>query len=194
MSSAACPARQTTTLVVPPPISTFMIAPAVADRATAPEPWAAMVASRLSPALTATKRPASAANRSPMARALSRSKATPVRIRAPVSTCSRVSPAAWYCWSTNTPRAAPSIFVAPEYGVSKMSDWYSTSRLTVTYRPSWRSSSSREKSRCEVDEPMSTPTLVRTMRSSSAMSRPGAVKLKGLLSLGKEGRRRLRNG
>ena len=86
-------------------MSTFITPLRDLDSSTAPEPCAAMLASRLSPALTATKRPASSANNSAMARALSRSSATPVRISAPVSTCSRESPAAGYWRSTNSPSA-----------------------------------------------------------------------------------------
>jgi len=55
------------------------------ERAQAPEPKAARVASSASPALTETNLPAWEANSSPIARALLRRTATPVRIRAPVS-------------------------------------------------------------------------------------------------------------
>ena len=68
-----------------------------------------MIDSRLSPALTATNRPASCANGSAIARAFRRSSATPVRISAPLSTCSRRNPAARYCRSMKLPSAAPSM-------------------------------------------------------------------------------------
>jgi len=55
------------------------------ERATAPEPKAAIFASSASPALTATILPACRAKSSPMRRALTRWTATPVRISAPVS-------------------------------------------------------------------------------------------------------------
>ena len=87
ISSAVRPSRQMTTLVVPPPMSTFITAPRDSSTApTAPEPCAAIVASRLSPALTATKRPPRRRTARRSTRALSRSSATPVRISAPVST------------------------------------------------------------------------------------------------------------
>ena len=68
-----------------------------------------MVLSRLSPALTATKRPASCANSSPIARALRRRTATPVRMSAPVSTSSRLSAACSYWRLMNFPSAATSM-------------------------------------------------------------------------------------
>ena len=114
ISTAVCaitfPSAQTAIFDVPPPISIFMtVARSRRDRATAPDPCAAMIVSRLSPALTATIRPASRANRSPIARALLRLAATPVRIRAPASIISGLRPAAWYCCAINSPSATASI-------------------------------------------------------------------------------------
>ena len=61
-----------------------------AEYATAPEPWAASSASKLWPAVAQTKLPRCAANRSAIARALSRRIASPVRMIAPVSmSCGR---------------------------------------------------------------------------------------------------------
>ena len=78
-------------------MSTFMTrAPSRTERAALPEPKAASVVSSASPALTATNLPACAANSSPMARALLRRTATPVRISAPLSILSGVTPASAY--------------------------------------------------------------------------------------------------
>ena len=110
VTRSTLPPRQCAILVVPPPISTLSVSPSLLeDRMTAPEPWAAMVASSPSPALTATNFPASAENRSPIARALRRRTATPVRIRAPVSTSERAMPALLKLFSINSPRASASI-------------------------------------------------------------------------------------
>ena len=114
MSSAVCsttaPASQTAILVVPPPTSMFITrAPSRIERAAAPEPKAASVVSSASPALTATNLPAWAANNSPIARALRRRTATPVRIRAPLSICSGERPASAYWRSMNTRSASASI-------------------------------------------------------------------------------------
>ena len=112
-TSWTLPALHKANLLVPPPISTFSTTPPIfAECATAPEPCAAMVASRPSPALTATNLPASWAKSSPMARALRRRTATPVRISAPVSTSSRRILAFLYCWLMNAPNASTSIRVS----------------------------------------------------------------------------------
>ena len=104
------PWKQWAIFVVPPPISMLMTRPFLsADRITAPDPWAAIVASRPSPALTATNFPASAENKSPMARALARRTATPVNIRAPVSISDRWRPALRYESSINSPSISASI-------------------------------------------------------------------------------------
>ena len=51
MRSITWPSAQTAIFDVPPPTSTFMtVAPSRIERATAPEPWAAITVSRLSPA------------------------------------------------------------------------------------------------------------------------------------------------
>ena len=134
VTSRTEPARQMATLVVPPPTSMFITTPPLRpDSATAPEPCAAMVASMPSPALTATNLPASAANSPPIARALLRSTATPVRMSAPVSISSRVSPASRY-WRAMKVPSAPASMVAPSstYGVSRISDSRSTVRFTMT--------------------------------------------------------------
>lgn len=94
------------------------------ERATAPEPNAASVVSSASPALTETNLPACPANRSPIARALLRRTATPVRVRvrAPVSIASGVRPASAYWRSMNAPRAVASMLASSRYGVSSTSD------------------------------------------------------------------------
>ena len=68
-----------------------------------------MVVSRLSPALTATILPAWLANNSPIARALLRRTATPVRISAPVSISSGSTSAYLYCFSMKAPSASASM-------------------------------------------------------------------------------------
>jgi hypothetical protein len=68
-----------------------------------------MVASSPSPALTATNLPAWRANSSPMARALRRRTATPVRISAPLSIASEEIPAASYWRAMKAPSASASI-------------------------------------------------------------------------------------
>ena len=85
--AATAPPTQMAIFAVPPPMSTFItLAPSRIDSAAAPEPKAARLASSASPALTATNLPACAAKSSPMARALRRRTATPVRMSAPLST------------------------------------------------------------------------------------------------------------
>ena len=108
--SSILPSMQTAILLVPPPMSMFITrASGSSEAATAPEPWAASVVSSPSPAATATKRPAWAANNAPTAAALRRPAATPVRIRAPVSIMSGVMPAAVYCALMKRPKAAASM-------------------------------------------------------------------------------------
>ena len=108
--STTMPPSQTAIFEVPPPMSMFITrAVSRIERAAAPEPKAASVASSASPALTATNLPACAANSSPIARALRRRTATPVRISAPLSICSGVTPASTYCRSTNARSATASI-------------------------------------------------------------------------------------
>ena len=81
-------------LVVPPPTSTCSRQVSRAfDSATAPEPCAASRLSSLWPAVAQTNLPASSANSSSMARALLRLIASPVRMTAPQSISSCVSPA-----------------------------------------------------------------------------------------------------
>ena len=82
------------------------------DRATAPDPKAANVASSPSPALTATNLPAWSAKSSPIARALLRRTATPVRISAPVSMSSTPTPASAYWRAMKRPSARVSIVVS----------------------------------------------------------------------------------
>ena len=110
VTSRTLPPAHTAILLVPPPTSMFSTtASSRPERATAPEPWAAMVVSSPSPAVTDTNRPASSANSSAMARELRRRTATPVRISAPVSTSSRLSCACSYCWLMNRPRRSVSM-------------------------------------------------------------------------------------
>ena len=97
-------------------------------RAAAPEPIAARVVSSASPALTATNLPAWAANRSPIARALLRRTATPVRINAPLSICSGRTPASAYWRSTKRRSATASMLESSAYGVSSTSLSCSTVR------------------------------------------------------------------
>ena len=68
-----------------------------------------MMVSRLSPALTATILPAWRANNSPIARALLRRTATPVRISAPVSISSGSTLASAYSFSMKAPSASASM-------------------------------------------------------------------------------------
>ena len=132
VTSTSCPRSQTASFEVPPPTSRFITrAPSRIERATAPEPCAASVASSASPALTATNLPACAANSSPIARAFARRTATPVRISAPVSMCSGTRPASAYCLAMNAASAAPSIVASPAYGVSSTSDSWNTSRAVT---------------------------------------------------------------
>ena len=96
--STNSPFSHTAILVVPPPMSMFMTrAVSRTERAAAPEPNAASVVSKASPALTDTNLPACAANKSAMARELLLRTATPVRIKAPVSILSGAMPACSYC-------------------------------------------------------------------------------------------------
>ena len=121
--SAISPASHTAILEVPPPISMFMTrADSRIERAQAPEPNAARVASSASPALTETNFPACEANSSPIARALLRRTATPVRMRAPVSIASGSTPASSYCRSMKRPSARASMVASPAYGVRRTSD------------------------------------------------------------------------
>ena len=104
------PPRHSANLVVPPPISTLRNTLSSAfDRLTAPEPCAAITDSRLWPADAQTNLPLSSANRSAMARALTRLSASPVRITAPESMSSGVSPAASNAPSKNVFSAPASI-------------------------------------------------------------------------------------
>ena len=103
------PSRQNAIFVVPPPTSILSTVPNCSDKATAPDPWAAISVSSASPALTATNLPACAAKISPIARALERRAATPVRINAPVSISSGVRPEATYCASMKRAKASASI-------------------------------------------------------------------------------------
>ena len=135
--STTSPASQTAILEVPPPISTFMTrADSRIERAAAPEPKAASMASSASPALTDTNFPAWAANKSPMARALLRRTATPVRMSAPVSIAFGSIRASAYCLSMKTPRAAASIVTSSVAfsmkGVSRTSDSWMTLRSDTT--------------------------------------------------------------
>ena len=123
VSSATSPASHTAIFVVPPPRSTFITrADSRTERAQAPEPKAARVASSASPALTETNFPTWEANSSPIARALLRRTATPVRIRAPVSIALGSTAASWYCLSMKRPSSAASMVASPEYGVRRTSD------------------------------------------------------------------------
>ncbi len=91
------PWSQIAIFVVPPPISTFITTtPTSLEFTIAPDPYAAMEASILSPAETETNLPVFTANNSPIAWAFSRRTAKPVRISAPVSTSSGESWAEWY--------------------------------------------------------------------------------------------------
>ena len=81
----------------------------VFDSLTAPEPCAAITDSRLWPADAQTNFPVSSANRSAIARALTRLSASPVRITAPESMSSGVSPAASNAPSKNVFRESASI-------------------------------------------------------------------------------------
>ena len=109
------PSAQIAIFDVPPPMSTFItVAPSRIERAAAPEPWAAITASRLSPAETATILPAWRANSSPMLRALRRPTATPVKISAPVSISSGSTLASRYWRSMKVPSAAASISSSPQ--------------------------------------------------------------------------------
>src|SRR5439155_1747804 len=100
------------------PVDVFRNAARKADHvrlapvAQAPEPKAARVASSASPALTETKFPAWEANSSPIARALLRRTATPVRIRAPVSIALESTPASSYCLSMKRPSARASMLAS----------------------------------------------------------------------------------
>ena len=86
------PSLHSASFVVPPPMSMLRkTLPSDFDSLTAPEPWAAITASRLCPAEAQTNLPDSSANRSAMARALVRFSASPVRITAPLSISSGVS-------------------------------------------------------------------------------------------------------
>ncbi len=109
--------------VVPPPMSTWMmVVPSRRDRATAPEPCAASVASRAWPAVAQTNFPPSRAKSSSSSRALCRSRAAPVRITAPVSTSSRASPASRYQPAMAVSSAAASIVSPAAYGVRTMGE------------------------------------------------------------------------
>jgi len=135
--SRTSPASHRAILEVPPPISTFMTrADSRIERAQAPDPKAARVASSASPALTETNFPACEANNSPMARALPRRTATPVRIKAPVSIAPGSTPASSYCLSMKRPSAAASIVVPSAAfsikGVSSTSDSWTTLRSDTT--------------------------------------------------------------
>ncbi len=115
VTSITRPSAQTAIFAVPPPTSTFMIvALSRIERATAPEPCAAITVSRLSPAETATILPAWRANSSPILRALRRRTATPVRISAPVSISSGSTLASWYWRSMKAPSACASISSSAE--------------------------------------------------------------------------------
>jgi hypothetical protein len=108
--STTSPFVTSASLLVPPPTSTFrMVWPVSRDRATAPEPCAAITVSRLCPAEAHTNLPASDANRSAMERALVRFTASPVRMIAPVSTWLGVSPASSYDRRTKSPSWSASI-------------------------------------------------------------------------------------
>src|SRR6266581_913652 len=85
-----------------------------------------------SPALTETNLPAWEANSSPIARALLRRTATPVRIRAPVSIVSGSTPASSYCLSMKRPSACASMVASPAYGVRRTSDSWTTLRSDTT--------------------------------------------------------------
>ncbi len=133
VSSAISPASHTAIFEVPPPMSTFITrADSRIERAAAPEPWAASVASSASPALSDTNLPACAANSSPIGRAFARRTATPVRINAPVSMASETRPARRYCSSMNAPSATASMVASAEYGVRRTSDWCRTLRSATT--------------------------------------------------------------
>ena len=111
--STTSPPSHTAIFEVPPPMSMFMTRlRSRMERADAPEPKAASVVSRPSPAETETNLPACAANSSPIARALARRTATPVRIRAPVSMVEGSMPAASYWRSMNAPSFWASIIIS----------------------------------------------------------------------------------
>ncbi len=123
VTSITLPSAQIAILEVPPPTSTFItVHSSRIESATAPDPYAAITVSRLSPADTATSLPASRANSSPMARALLRRTATPVRMSAPVSISSGSTLASAYSLRMKAPSASASMVSPSEYGVSRMSE------------------------------------------------------------------------
>ena len=131
-----------------------------------------MVASRPSPALTATNLPASCANRSAMARALRRRTATPVRINAPVSTSSRRILAVFVLLVDKRSERFdidPGVVdVGCQQYLRFVQDVAFGDAITRTFEGQFEPG---EIPRCDVEEPISTPTLVSRRFSSSCMWR-----------------------
>ena len=131
--------------------------------------------SRLWPAEAHTNLPPESAKRSATALALARSSAAPVRMTAPVSMSFGSRPASAYAARTKRSRAWTSIKPSSaRYGVNRIGERCSTSRWTTTKRLDSdcvrRCRCSLANSRCEVDEPTSTPTVVSSTLSSAQVT------------------------
>jgi hypothetical protein len=108
-----------------------------------------------------------------MARALLRLIASPVRITAPVSISPGARPASSWQRAMKRPRRAASMLPSARKGVSRIGDFHRMRRSTTTnwLESAWvlRCSRTLANMRCEVELPMSMPTVVSSTFSTFQM-------------------------